>query len=41
MQRLEYYGICGVANKLLHSYLNGCIRYVDINGSHSTTKSML
>ena len=36
--KLNYYGIRGVANNLFHSYISNRYQYVDFNGSISSTK---
>ena len=38
LDKLNYYGIRGVANNLLHSYISNGYQYVDFNGSISSTK---
>ena len=38
LDKLNYYGIRGVANNLLHSYISNRYQYVDFNGSISSTK---
>ena len=38
LNKLNYYGICGVVNNLLHSYISNRYQYVDFNGSISSTK---
>ena len=38
LNKLNYYGIRGVANNLLHSYISNRHQYVDFNGSISSTK---
>ena len=38
LDKLNYYGICGVANNLLHSYISNRYQYVNFNGSISSTK---
>ena len=38
LDKLNYYGIRGVAYNLLHSYISNRYQYVDFNGSISSTK---
>ena len=38
LDKLNYYGIRGVANNLFHSYISNRYQYVDFNGSISSTK---
>ena len=38
LDKLNYCGIRGVANNLLHSYISNRYQYVDFNGSISSTK---
>ena len=38
LDKLNYYGIRGVAYNLLHSYISKRYQYVDFNGSISSTK---
>ena len=38
LDKLNDYGIRGVANNLLHSYISNKYQYVDFNGSISSTK---
>ena len=38
LDKLNYYGIHGVANNLLHSFKTNRYQYVDFNGSISSTK---
>ena len=40
LDKLNYYGICGVANNLFHSYISNRYQYVDLNGSISSTKAV-
>ena len=40
LDKLNYYGIRGVANNLLHSYISNRYQYVDLNGSISSTKAV-
>ena len=40
LDKLTYYGVCGLENLLLRDYLSGRHQYVDNNGSKSRTKSI-
>ena len=37
LDKLTYYGVCGLENLLLRNYLSGRHQYVDYNGSKSRT----
>ena len=41
LDKLNYYGICGVANNLLYCYLSNRYQYVDINVSISSAKLLI
>ena len=40
LDKLTYYGVCGLENLLLRDYLSGRHQYVDYNGSKSRTNSI-
>ena len=40
LDKLTYYGVCGLENLLLRNYLSGRHQYVDYNGSKSRTNSI-
>ena len=40
LDKLRFYGICGVENLMLRSYLSNSHQYVEYNGSKSETKSI-
>ena len=40
LDKLTYYGVCGLENLLLREYLSGRHQYVDYNGSKSRTNSI-
>ena len=39
-EKLNYYGICGNANKLIQSYLENRRQYVSLNGFNSEIKNL-
>ncbi len=41
LEKLNYYGINGVALKLMESYLTNCTQYVEINNVKSDTLKMM